>query len=69
MEAADTFRAQFPHEGEHTATWGHLGNYHLHFNFLPRNEEELEFAGDRETIRARATVAALHLVRRLVTET
>ena len=44
MEAADAFRAQFPHEGEHTATWGHLGNYHLHFNFLARNAEELTVA-------------------------
>jgi nicotinamide-nucleotide amidase len=30
---------------------------------------EFNFPGDRETVRARATVAALHLVRRLVTET
>ena len=29
---------------------------------------ELNFPGDRETIRSRATVAALHLVRKLVTE-
>ena len=29
----------------------------------------LDFPGDRDTIRGRATVAALHLVRRLVTET
>ena len=43
-EAADAFRAQFPHEGEHTATWGHLGNYHLHFNFLARNPDELTVA-------------------------
>ena len=28
----------------------------------------LDFPGDRETIRLRATVAALHLVRRLVTK-
>ena len=28
----------------------------------------LDFPGDRETIRQRATVAALHLVRRLVTQ-
>lgn len=44
IEAADSFRRQFPHEGEHTATWGHLGNYHLHFNFLARNPEELAVA-------------------------
>jgi nicotinamide mononucleotide (NMN) deamidase PncC len=29
----------------------------------------LDIPGDRETIRTRATVAALHLVRQLVTET
>lgn len=44
QEAAEEFRGRFPHEGEHTATWGHLGNYHLHFNFLARNEEELAVA-------------------------
>jgi nicotinamide-nucleotide amidase len=38
---------------------GPLGERHLRF----------EFPGDRETIRTRSTVAALHLVRRLVTET
>ncbi|MBU0609374.1 MAG: FAD-binding oxidoreductase [Armatimonadetes bacterium] len=44
QEAAASFREQFPHDGEHTATWGHLGNYHLHFNFLARNAEELAVA-------------------------
>jgi nicotinamide-nucleotide amidase len=36
----------------------------------PRGERRLrlDFPGDRDTIRGRATVAALHLVRRLVTE-
>jgi len=33
-----------------------------------RRAAELNFPGDRETIRSRATVAALHLVRKLVTE-
>jgi nicotinamide mononucleotide (NMN) deamidase PncC len=31
--------------------------------------QRLEIPGDRETVRTRATVAALHLVRRLVTQT
>jgi D-lactate dehydrogenase (cytochrome) len=57
MEAADTFRAQFPHEGEHTATWGHLGNYHLHFNFLARNPEELTVAKRLYAQLAQAAVA------------
>ena len=36
----------------------------------PMGERDLrlDFPGDRETIRSRAAVAALHLVRRLVTE-
>lgn len=42
--AAEEFRTRFPREGEHTATWGHIGNYHLHFNFLACNEEELAVA-------------------------
>ena len=33
-----------------------------------RHAAELNFPGDRETIRSRATVATLHLVRKLVTE-
>ncbi len=33
-----------------------------------RRAGELNFPGDRETVRSRATVAALHLVRKLVTE-
>jgi nicotinamide-nucleotide amidase len=33
-----------------------------------RRAAELNFPGDRETIRSRATVAALHLVFKLVTE-
>ncbi len=37
----------------------------------PDGERAVDFTspGDRETVRARAAVAALHLVRRLVTET
>ena len=36
----------------------------------PMGEQQLrfDFPGDRPTIRGRATVAALHLVRRLVTD-
>ena len=33
-----------------------------------RSLRRFDFPGDRETIRRRATVGALHLVRRLVTE-
>jgi D-lactate dehydrogenase (cytochrome) len=57
QDAAATFRAQFPHDGEHTATWGHLGNYHLHFNFLARNAEELAVAKRLYTGLAQQAVA------------
>ena len=35
---------------------------------MGERDPRLDFPGDRETIRGRATVAALHLVRRLLTE-
>jgi nicotinamide-nucleotide amidase len=45
-----------------------VGLVYLHASG-PRGEQQLrfDFPGDRPTIRGRATVAALHLVRRLVT--
>jgi nicotinamide-nucleotide amidase len=47
-----------------------VGLVYLHASG-PMGERDLrfEFPGDRETIRTRSAVAALHLVRRLVTET
>jgi PncC family amidohydrolase len=46
-----------------------VGLVHLHA-VGPAGElsRRFDFPGDRETIRRRATVGALHLVRRLVTE-
>jgi nicotinamide-nucleotide amidase len=46
-----------------------VGLVYLHAS-SPAGERtlRLDLPGDRETIRTRATVAALHLVRRLVTE-
>jgi len=57
IQAADEFRARFPHEGEHTATWGHLGNHHLHFNFLARNAEEMTVARELYAKLAQQAVA------------
>jgi D-lactate dehydrogenase (cytochrome) len=57
QQAAAEFRARFPHEGEHTATWGHLGNHHLHFNFLARNAAEMTFARELYAKLARQAVA------------
>jgi nicotinamide-nucleotide amidase len=46
-----------------------VGLVHLHAaGPMGERELRLDLPGDRETIRGRATVAALHLVRRLVTE-
>jgi len=42
--ADETFRKQFPREGVHTVLFGHLGNYHLHFNFIAHNHGEMAFA-------------------------
>ena len=45
-----------------------VGLVHLHVS-TPDHErgDEFSFPGDRETIRTRATVAALHLARRVLT--
>jgi nicotinamide-nucleotide amidase len=46
-----------------------VGLVYLHASGpLGERRQRFDFPGDRATIRGRATVAALHLVRRLVTE-
>lgn len=39
--AGQRFMAAFPRPGEHYVMFGHLGDYHLHVNFLTQNEAEL----------------------------
>lgn len=39
--AGQAFRAEFPRVGEHYLMFGHLGDYHLHVNFLAQGEAEL----------------------------
>lgn len=43
-EIGAEFRRYCPREGEHWLMFGHIGNYHLHFNFLAQNEQELQVA-------------------------
>jgi D-lactate dehydrogenase (cytochrome) len=39
--AARRFAVAFPRSGEHALMFGHLGDYHLHVNFLTESEAEL----------------------------
>ena len=52
----DQFREHCPHDGEHWLMFGHIGNYHLHFNFLARNTEELQIAGELYAQLAQAAI-------------
>ncbi|MGE5530890.1 MAG: FAD-binding oxidoreductase [Bacteroidota bacterium] len=52
------FAERCPHDQEHWLMFGHIGNYHLHFNFLARNTEELEVAGG---LYARLAQAAIRM--------
>lgn len=56
-EVGRQFRERCPHDGEHWLMFGHLGNYHLHFNFLARNTDELQVAGELYATLAQAAIA------------
>ncbi len=43
-EAGERFAARFPREGKHYLMFGHIGNYHLHVNFITHTEEERQAA-------------------------
>lgn len=55
-QIGEQFTTRCPHDGEHWLMFGHIGNYHLHFNFLPRNEEELQVAGELYAQLAQAAI-------------
>ncbi len=40
MDAVALYRTTLACEGLQSATWGHIGDAHLHVNILPRNDEE-----------------------------
>jgi len=43
-EAGESFAQRFPREGKHYLMFGHIGNYHLHVNFITQTEDERQFA-------------------------
>ena len=43
-EADETFKKAFLRAGVHSVIFGHLGDYHLHFNFITRTDAEMAFA-------------------------
>ncbi|MBN2208904.1 MAG: FAD-binding oxidoreductase [Candidatus Coatesbacteria bacterium] len=65
-EADEMFRKAFPRAGVHTVLFGHLGDYHLHFNFMTHNEVEMAFAKRlyvklaRKAVELGGTVSAEH---------
>ncbi|MEN6302995.1 MAG: FAD-binding oxidoreductase [Armatimonadia bacterium] len=56
-EVGEEFKRRCPREGEHYLMFGHIGNYHLHFNFLAHDQQELEVAGDLYARLARQAIA------------
>ena len=55
-EAGEAFRSKFPRAGKHCLVFGHIGDYHLHFNFLTHNQEESAFARELYVQMARQVV-------------
>ncbi len=41
--AGEAFSEQFPRDGKHVVIFGHIGNYHVHVNFITHSEAELSF--------------------------
>ena len=64
--AGEKFSSQFPREGIHYAIFGHIGDCHVHFNFITANEAErttakqiyLELA--RQAIKLGGTISGEH---------
>jgi D-lactate dehydrogenase (cytochrome) len=65
-EARAQFEARFPREGAHLVTFGHIGDCHLHANFITRDAPELAYAKGlyvdlaREVVAAGGTLSAEH---------
>ena len=41
--AGAALREKFPREGKHYLVFGHIGDYHVHVEFISHNEDELSF--------------------------
>ena len=55
--AGAALREKFPREGEHYLVFGHIGNYHLHVEFIAHTPEELAMAKQLYGELARKAVA------------
>ncbi len=55
--AGAALREKFPREGEHCLVFGHIGNYHLHVEFIAHNSEELAMAKQLYSELARQAIA------------
>ncbi len=64
--AGQRFRAAFARPGEHYVMFGHLGDYHLHVNFLTQNEAELALVRElyadlaRQAVRLGGVISGEH---------
>jgi D-lactate dehydrogenase (cytochrome) len=64
--AGDAFAAAFPREGKHYLMFGHIGNHHLHVNFITQSPDELAYAKNlyaglaRQAVAAGGTISAEH---------
>jgi len=56
-EADEAFTTAFPRPGVHSVLFGHLGDYHLHFNFITQTDAEMTFAKKLYVKLARKAVA------------
>ncbi|HAV42396.1 TPA: hypothetical protein DCX15_00045, partial [bacterium] len=43
-KVGEMFKERFPREGSHYVIFGHIGDGHLHFNFITHSSAELEYA-------------------------
>jgi len=64
--AGEALAQRFPREGKHYLMFGHIGNYHLHVNFITHNPEELGYAKElysglaQQAVEAGGTISGEH---------
>jgi len=65
-KTGEEFRERFPRAGMHYTIFGHIGQYHVHFNFITHDIEELAFAKKlylglaRKAVELGGTISAEH---------
>jgi len=56
-ETGEKFKSRFPRPGTHYVMFGHIGDCHIHFNFITANDEERACAMELYLELARASIA------------